>query len=100
MSKRYPHVYIDVAIGARPVGRMVFELFSDLTPRTAENFRGICTGEYGNVGLSSQTKKLHYLNTKFHRIIDGFMIQGGDVTNGDGTGGFSIYGATFEDENF
>lgn len=100
MSKKYPHVYIDVAIGARPIGRMVFELFTDLTPRTAENFRGLCTGEYGNVGLSAATKKLHYLDSKIHRIVDEFMIQGGDFTNGDGTGGHSIYGAVFEDENF
>lgn len=100
MSKKYPHVYIDVAIGARPVGRMVFELFTDLTPRTAENFRGLCTGEYGNVGLSAATKKLHYLDSKFHRIIDEFMVQGGDITHGDGSGGHSIYGPIFEDENF
>lgn len=100
MSKKFPHVYIDVAIGTRPVGRMVFELFSDLTPRTAENFRGLCTGEYPNIGLKSGSRKLHYLNSKIHRIIDDFMIQGGDITNGDGTGGHSIYGATFEDENF
>jgi peptidyl-prolyl isomerase G (cyclophilin G) len=100
MSKKFPHVYIDIAIGARPVGRIVFELFSDLTPRTAENFRGLCTGEYGNVGLKATTKKLHYVESKFHRIIDDFMIQGGDITNGDGTGGASIYGPTFDDENF
>jgi peptidyl-prolyl isomerase G (cyclophilin G) len=100
MSKKFPHVYIDVAIGTRPVGRMVFELFSDLTPRTAENFRGLCTGEYPNIGLKNSSKKLHYLNCKLHRIIDDFMIQGGDITNGDGTGGYSIYGPTFEDENF
>jgi peptidyl-prolyl isomerase G (cyclophilin G) len=100
MSKKFPHVYIDIAIGTRPIGRMVFELFSDLTPRTAENFRGICTGEYGNVGLRSNTQKLHYVNSKIHRIIDDFMIQGGDITNQDGTGGFSIYGPTFDDENF
>lgn len=100
MSKKFPHVYIDVAIGSRPVGRMVFELFTDLTPRTAENFRGLCTGEYGGIGLKSSTKKLHYVNSKVHRIIDDFMIQGGDITNGDGSGGHSIYGQTFDDENF
>lgn len=100
MSKKFPHVYIDVAIGTRPIGRMVFELFSDLTPRTVENFRGLCTGEYGNVGLRASTKKLHYVDSKFHRIIDDFMIQGGDITTNDGAGGYSIYGPTFEDENF
>lgn len=100
MSKKFPHVYIDVAIGSRPVGRMVFELYTDLTPRTAENFRGLCTGEYGNIGLKSSTKKMHYVNSKIHRIVDDFMIQGGDITNGDGSGGHSIYGPTFDDENF
>lgn len=100
MSKRYPHVYLDLSIGTKPAGRVIFELFTDLTPKTAENFRGLCTGEYGNVGMGTKTKKLHYLNCTFHRIIDGFVIQGGDIINGDGTGGASIYGPTFADENF
>jgi cyclophilin family peptidyl-prolyl cis-trans isomerase len=100
MSKKFPQVYLDVSIGAKAAGRVIFELFTDLTPKTAENFRGMCTGEYGNVGIGSRTKKLHYLNTQFHRILDGFVLQGGDIINGDGSGGHSIYGPTYADENF
>jgi cyclophilin family peptidyl-prolyl cis-trans isomerase len=94
--KTNPKVYLDVQIGASEAGRIIFELFMDLTPKTVENFRGLCTGEYGKVG----DVRLHYLNTKFHRICDNFVIQGGDITGGGGTGGFSIYGRTFIDENF
>jgi cyclophilin family peptidyl-prolyl cis-trans isomerase len=100
MSRKYPQVYLDVTIGTKPAGRIIFELFTDLTPKTAENFRGLCTGEYGNVGMGTRTKQLHYFNTMFHRIVEGFALQGGDITNGDGTGGASIYGPTFADENF
>jgi len=100
MSKKYPRVYMDISIGTKAAGRIIFELFTDLTPKTAENFRGLCTGEYGNVGMGTKTKKLHYLNSTFHRVVEGFAIQGGDITNGDGTGGASIYGPTFADENF
>jgi cyclophilin family peptidyl-prolyl cis-trans isomerase len=85
-------VYLDISIGNTPAGRIVFELFSDLTPKTAENFRGLCTGEYGSVGLQSRTKKLCYENSLFHRIIDGFVLQGGDISHADGRGGHSIYG--------
>jgi cyclophilin family peptidyl-prolyl cis-trans isomerase len=92
-SKANYKVYMDVQIGATGAGRIIFELFNDLTPKTAENFRGLCTGEYGKVN----NNKLHYLNTKFHRIIDGFVIQGGDISNAGGKGGFSIYGRTFVD---
>jgi len=100
MSKKFPQVYLDVSIGAKAAGRIVFELFTDLTAKTAENFRGLCTGEYGNVGIGARTKKLHYSNTQFHRIVDGFVLQGGDIINGDGTGGYSIYGPTYADESF
>lgn len=100
MSKKYPQVYLDITIGTKPAGRVTFELSTDLTPKTAENFRGLCTGEYGHVGMGTRTKRLSYTNTPFHRVVDGFAIQGGDITNGDGTGGASIYGPTFADENF
>ena len=92
-----PRVYLDIDIGGQPAGRVVIELFADVVPRTCENFRSLCTGEHG-VGKSG--RKLHLKNSKFHRIIPNFMCQGGDFTRGDGTGGESIYGTTFEDENF
>lgn len=90
-------VFIEVAIGGSPAGRMVFDLFGEDVPKTCENFRCLCTGEKG-VGVSGQ--QLHLKGSKFHRIIPQFMCQGGDITNGDGTGGESIYGRTFDDENF
>ncbi|KAL8100742.1 peptidyl-prolyl cis-trans isomerase CYP63-like isoform X2 [Apium graveolens] len=93
-----PLVFMDISIGEGPVERIVFELFADVVPRTAENFRALCTGENG-VG-SSTGKPLHYKGTVFHRIIKGFMAQGGDFSKGNGTGGESIYGGKFADENF
>lgn len=92
-----PHVFFDISIGASPAGRIEFELFSDIVPKTAENFRALCTGEKGT-GRSG--KPLHYKGCAFHRIIPEFMIQGGDFTAGNGTGGESIYGSKFQDENF
>ncbi|KAK4387454.1 Peptidyl-prolyl cis-trans isomerase [Sesamum angolense] len=92
-----PRVFFDVTIGGQPAGRVVMELFADTTPRTAENFRALCTGEKG-VGRSG--KPLHYKGSTFHRVIPGFMCQGGDFTAGNGTGGESIYGSKFADENF
>lgn len=92
-----PQVFIDVVADGRPLGRMSFELYADACPRTAENFRALCTGEKG-VGRSGVP--LSYKGSPFHRIIPGFMIQGGDTTRGNGTGGESIYGAKFPDETF
>ena len=82
-----PKVFFDITIGSRAAGRIIIELFIDITPKTAENFRGLTTGEYTDQFMKrfkDQTKKqrsLHYLGSKFHRIIEDFMIQGGDVSN-------------------
>ncbi|MBI5917365.1 MAG: peptidylprolyl isomerase [Bacteroidetes bacterium] len=92
-----PKVFFDISIGGQPAGRIMFELFADAVPLTAENFRALCTGEKGT-GKSG--KPLHFKGSGFHRIIQQFMCQGGDFTNGNGTGGESIYGAKFADESF
>lgn len=92
-----PKVFFDMTIGGEPAGRIVFELRADIAPKTAENFRALCTGEKG---IGKAGKPLHYKGSKFHRVIPEFMCQGGDFTNGNGTGGESIYGDSFEDENF
>jgi cyclophilin family peptidyl-prolyl cis-trans isomerase len=111
-----PVVYFDISIDGRPSGRIEMELRADVCPRTAENFRSLCTGE-----LSTPSRNLWFKGSVFHRIIPNFMLQGGDFTRyvawilhdphhdapftlptlrGNGTGGESIYGARFSDENF
>ena len=87
-----PIVGFDIAIDGQPAGQVIFELFSDITPDTAENFRQLCIGDInGRPGAG-------YKGSKFHRIIPDFMLQGGDFERGDGTGGYSIYGDSFKDE--
>eukprot|EP00753_Platysulcus_tardus_P015092 PLAT4778.1.p3 GENE.PLAT4778.1~~PLAT4778.1.p3 ORF type:complete len:175 (-),score=73.67 PLAT4778.1:154-678(-) len=97
MAAENPRVFFDITADGAPLGRIVFELYADVVPRTAENFRALCTGEKG---MGRSGKKLHYKGSVFHRIIPDFMCQGGDFTRGDGRGGESIYGSKFEDENF
>eukprot|EP00825_Cyclidium_porcatum_P020483 TRINITY_DN2318_c0_g1_i1.p1 TRINITY_DN2318_c0_g1~~TRINITY_DN2318_c0_g1_i1.p1 ORF type:complete len:195 (-),score=33.46 TRINITY_DN2318_c0_g1_i1:518-1102(-) len=92
-----PNCFFDINISGKPMGRIEFELFWDVTPKTCENFKSLCTGEKGT---GKAGKLLSYKGSMFHRIIPGFMAQGGDFTRGDGRGGESIYGNKFEDENF
>lgn len=87
--------YFDVTLGGLPAGRIVFELYTDITPKTVENFRALCTGEIKTPGKSTN-KPLHYKGVIFHRVVKDFMIQAGDFSAGNGTGGESIYGGTFE----
>ena len=90
-----PIVFFDISLGTHSLGRIKFELFADVVPRTAENFRQLCTGE-----SKVQGKPQGFKGCRFFRLIPKFMIQGGDFISGDGTGSWSIHGDTFEDENF
>merc|ERR1712196_254612 len=92
-----PKVFFDMTIGCASAGRIVMELRADVVPKTAENFRALCTGEKG---MGKSGKPLHFKGSAFHRVITEFMCQGGDFTAGNGTGGESIYGTKFQDENF
>jgi len=92
-----PVVFFDMTIGGAPAGRIEMTLRADVVPKTAENFRALCTGEKG---MGNSGKPLHFKGSAFHRVINNFMCQGGDFTRGNGTGGESIYGEKFADENF
>ncbi|KAF9891753.1 peptidyl-prolyl cis-trans isomerase cpr6 [Aspergillus nanangensis] len=96
-SQRRPRVFFDLQIGNQKAGRVALELFNDVVPKTAENFRALSTGEKG---VGKQGKPLSFKGSIFHRVIKQFMIQGGDFTAFNGTGGESIYGEKFPDENF
>ena len=94
-SEDNPTVYFDMVVGDEPAGRIEMELFAEHYPKTAENFRCLCTGEKG---MGGSGKPLHFKGSTFHRVIPSFMCQGGDFTRGNGTGGESIYGEKFADE--
>ncbi|XP_075718372.1 putative inactive peptidyl-prolyl cis-trans isomerase-like 6 isoform X1 [Rhinoderma darwinii] len=96
-STKHVLVYLDIAIQDKPIGRLLFELFTDICPTTCKNFQYLCSGEAGD---SQSGLKLHYKGSPFHRIVKNGWIQGGDIASGKGNGGESIFGDTFEDENY
>lgn len=97
-NRKHEYIYMDIEVAHQPIGRLVIELFTDIVPKTCENFKALITGEHGK--SPSSDYKLHYKNSLFHRIVRNGWIQGGDIYHGKGNGGESIYGPVFEDENF
>jgi peptidylprolyl isomerase len=95
VNAKNPRVFFEITIGDKVAGKIEMELFADTCPKTAENFLQLCVGTKNKDG-----KTLHFKGSSFHRVIPGFMCQGGDFTRGNGTGGESIYGGRFDDETF
>nr|XP_012420059.1 PREDICTED: peptidyl-prolyl cis-trans isomerase-like 6 isoform X2 [Odobenus rosmarus divergens] len=94
---KHAFVFLDISIDCYPIGRLVFELYCDACPKTCRNFQILCTGK---AGYSQSGIRLHYVGSIFHRVVPNGWIQGGDIVEGKGDDGESIYGPTFEDENF
>lgn len=94
-----PKVFFDITIGGEPIGRIVMQLYENIVPKTAKNFLALCKGGDAS-GMTANGIPRHYKGSSFHRVINNFMIQGGDFTNHNGTGGESMYGEKFVDENF
>ncbi|XP_052607466.1 probable inactive peptidyl-prolyl cis-trans isomerase-like 6 isoform X3 [Peromyscus californicus insignis] len=94
---KHDFVYLDICIDLSPIGRLIFELYCDTCPKTCKNFQVLCTGM---AGFSQRGIKLHYKDSIFHRVVQNGWVQGGDIVEGKGDDGESIYGPTFEDENF
>lgn len=94
-EKARPQCFFDVEVNREPIGRIVFQLFSDVCPKTCTNFLCLCTGEKG---IGKETgKKLWYKGSTFHRVVKSFMIQGGDFSEGNGKGGESVFGGYFKE---
>eukprot|EP00760_Papus_ankaliazontas_P015373 PhM_4_TR16489/c0_g1_i1/m.77355/K01802/E5.2.1.8; peptidylprolyl isomerase len=91
-------VYFDIQVGAKVAGRVLIELFHDTCPKTCENFRALCTGNRGRDTVTND--RLSYRGSRFHRVIPNYLVQGGDITAMNGTGGVSVFGGRFKDENF
>ncbi|KAM8792293.1 putative inactive peptidyl-prolyl cis-trans isomerase-like 6 isoform 1-T1 [Rhynchonycteris naso] len=96
-AHKHEIVFLDISIDVYPIGRLVFELYGDVCPKTCKNFQVLCTGK---AGFSQSGIRLHYAGSIFHRLVQNGWIQGGDIVAGKGDGGESIYGPTFEDESF
>ncbi|XP_045380700.1 putative inactive peptidyl-prolyl cis-trans isomerase-like 6 isoform X4 [Camelus bactrianus] len=94
---KHDFVFLDISIDFYPIGRLIFELYCDTCPKTCKNFQVLCTGK---AGFSQSGIRLHYTGSIFHRVVRNGWVQGGDIVAGKGNGGESIYGPTFEDENF